>query len=289
VSDLKLDLMWILGSSERSRAFRRRLAIGASALSAAALSTLLLSRGPYVPLEADLAAAPAALAAPSIEEVPAPAGTAALTTVEPDARTHALQPAPAAPAAAAPEAPAPSALEADTPVVQPAAATEDKAAAPAAAPTAGANAAAEGSPKPAPKPRSTPRPRRPLDPRARQALTNGLAKARALIEEHRDLTALEAFRRLNEEHPGQPEVLEGWSKIAAQTKWWGEALRAAERWVEVDGSSKARLHLARTLRSVGRVEDSIAALRKLVAREPSHREAKELLRRYGGDAVAMRQ
>jgi eukaryotic-like serine/threonine-protein kinase len=291
VSDLKLDLMWILGSSERSRAFGRRLAIGAAALSAAALSTLLLSRGPYVPVEADLAAAAPALVAPDNEPAPATAPSEALVNAEPEAHIQALQPEPEAPSAT-PEPPAPpatSALATDTPGVQHAPASEERSAAPADVAGPADTDADEGSIKPTPKPKSAPAPRRPLNPRARKALENGLAKARALIEEHRDLRALEAFRRLNEEHPGEPQVLAGWSKIAAQTRWWGEALRAAERWVEVDGSSSARLHLARTLRSVGRVEDSIAALRELVSKNPSHREAKELLRRYGGDAVAMRQ
>jgi len=176
----------------------------------------------------------------------------------------------------------------------------DGAAAPSLAPKAETRAPAAPARSPESKPteaapeQSAPKPLRarpaPRPPRKPEALKRALARAESLIEDKQNLRALEAYRKLSQEHPDDPDVLAGLSKVAGLTKWWGEALKAAERWVAVDASPSARLHLALTLRRVGRVEESLATLQKLVAESRDGREvreARELLRRYGGDRVAM--
>jgi serine/threonine-protein kinase len=302
IADLKLDLLWILGSVERTRVRRRRLIIGASALSAAALSSLLVARAPRS------ASDPAALATIAAELMPAQPGDRAFEAADSDDEIElpaatpelaAALPASEIVANVAPEpaveaAPEASAGEAEEATVEPALAAAVEAAPPAEAVSEPALAKVEKrvdkaltSEKSAKK--SARSPKRPAPDSARaQALKAGLARAEALVDDHHVLRALEVYRQLNDEYPEQPAVLAGLSRVAAQTKWYGEALKAAERWVALDTSPDARLHLARTLRRVGKVEESISTLRQLLAADPSQREARELLRRYGGDRVAMR-
>jgi serine/threonine-protein kinase len=118
-------------------------------------------------------------------------------------------------------------------------------------------------------------------------LDNALAQAESLIGQN-DLRALEAFRRLGRRYPRDPRVLEGWSTIAASTKWWGESLRAAERWSAVDRSAPAQMHLARTQKRLGQVDKAIATLKSLLAKNPRDREASNLLSLYGGNPIALR-
>jgi eukaryotic-like serine/threonine-protein kinase len=122
-----------------------------------------------------------------------------------------------------------------------------------------------------------------LDPELEHALSD----AEDLIGSH-ELDALEAFRRLGRSYPREPKVLEGWSQIAATTKWWGESLKVAERWAAIDASAPAQLHLARTQKRLGQVERAIGTLKTLLAKHPSDREASSLLQMYGGASVALR-
>jgi eukaryotic-like serine/threonine-protein kinase len=145
------------------------------------------------------------------------------------------------------------------------------------------------SAKPAAKPASPAptesKPSKPakLDPE----LEHALADAEDLLGSH-DLDALEAYRRLGRSYPREPKVLEGWSHIAATTKWWGESLKVAERWAAIDASAPAQLHLARTQKRLGQVERAIGTLKTLLARHPTEREATGLLQMYGGASVALR-
>src|SRR5690606_20156625 len=45
--------------------------------------------------------------------------------------------------------------------------------------------------------------------------------------------------------PGRADAQRGWSLSAIRVKAWGEALRAARSWVELEPSAEARLHLAK--------------------------------------------
>jgi hypothetical protein len=128
-----------------------------------------------------------------------------------------------------------------------------------------------------------PRTRTKTDP----ALQRALAEAQALSERN-ELSALAAYRRLGREYPKEPRVLEGWSRIAASTKWWGESLRVAEAWAALDSSTPAQIHLARTQKRLGQVERAIATLQALLAKQPRESEASNLLQLYGGASVALR-
>jgi serine/threonine-protein kinase len=281
IADMKLDLMWILGSMERTRVRRRRVFIGVSALSAAALSTLLVARAPRPAAELQPQPEIAGELAPATIDDPAPLAPATIAETDDDVEpspagtTHAAHALVEAPLDTAHEGTAEEASEAATPEVAAMAET-----------TPGLDAPKAADAEVAPVAPS--QPSRSLDPSRLDALKSGLERAQALIQEHRILRALEVYRQLNDEHPEEPAVLAGLSRIAAQTKWYGEALKAAERWVAIDASPDARLHLARTLRRVGKVEESISTLRQLLVADPSQSEARELLRRYAGDRVAMR-
>jgi predicted Zn-dependent protease len=104
----------------------------------------------------------------------------------------------------------------------------------------------------------------------------------------RNLEALEAFRQLGNRHPRDPRVLEGWSRVAAATQWWGESLRVAEKWAAIDRSRAAQIHLARTQRRLGQIGKAIGTLKDLLEREPKDPDARELLEIYAGTPLALR-
>jgi tetratricopeptide (TPR) repeat protein len=104
----------------------------------------------------------------------------------------------------------------------------------------------------------------------------------------RDLEALETYRQLGSRYPRDAKVLEGWSRVAANTEWWGESLRVAERWAAVDRSSAAQLHLARTQRRLGQLDKAIQTLKNRLERDPKDNEAQTLLSLYAGTALALR-
>jgi Flp pilus assembly protein TadD len=119
------------------------------------------------------------------------------------------------------------------------------------------------------------------------ALEQALAEAERLSGNH-DLEALEAYRLLGSRNPRDAKVLEGWSRVAASTEWWGESLRVAERWAAVDRSSAAQLHLARTQRRLGQLDKAIQTLKSRLERDPKDAEARDLLQQYSGTALALR-
>lgn len=94
------------------------------------------------------------------------------------------------------------------------------------------------------------------------------------------LKALALYRELAEAYPNHPEVLAGWSRAAARSKWWGESLRAALRWASRDPGIEAQLHLARTQRLIGQRFGAIQTLERVLAKAPEHREATAMLARY---------
>jgi tetratricopeptide (TPR) repeat protein len=124
-------------------------------------------------------------------------------------------------------------------------------------------------------------------PRRSEALEKALADAERLIG-HNDLAALDAYRLLGSRYPRDAKVLEGWSRIAASTEWWGESLRVAERWAAIDRSSAAQLHLARTQRRLGQLERAIQTLKQRLERDPKDNEAQSLLELYAGNTLALR-
>lgn len=109
-----------------------------------------------------------------------------------------------------------------------------------------------------------------------------LARAKRLLQGDAGdrLRSLELYRQLAESHPNHSEILAGWSKAAARSKWWGESLRAALAWASRDQSVEAQLHLARTQRLVGQRYGAIQTLERVLDKTPEHREASSMLARY---------
>jgi eukaryotic-like serine/threonine-protein kinase len=120
-----------------------------------------------------------------------------------------------------------------------------------------------------------------------EAIEKAVLAAESLVG-RRNLEALEVYRKLGSKHPRDAKVLEGWSRIAATTQWWGESLRVAERWAAVDRSSAAQIHLARTQRRLGQTKKAIDTLRGLLERSPKDETARELLSTYSGTTLALR-
>jgi Flp pilus assembly protein TadD len=104
----------------------------------------------------------------------------------------------------------------------------------------------------------------------------------------RNLEALDAYRELGSRYPRDPKVLEGWSRVAASTQWWGESLKVAERWATVDKSAVAQIHLARTQRRLGQTDKAIDTLKALLEKSPKDENAQELLSIYAGNKLALR-
>lgn len=111
-----------------------------------------------------------------------------------------------------------------------------------------------------------------------------LERAEVLLEAggNGHLRALDLFRTLAKAHEHDPRVLEGWSKAAARSKWWGESLRVALRWASFDDSPRAQLHLARTQRLIGQRYGAIQTLERLLERSPENEKALSMLARYRG-------
>jgi eukaryotic-like serine/threonine-protein kinase len=318
VTGLRQDLVWILGSKQRSQAQRQRWVIGGITCATATLAVGFLAfdslseRLPLLKTATHLVASmPTATLGPASESVvralkagsPAPGVRA--TANQPLASLGGATPPSAAPAVAdVPNADAPSAehqsaqapssnlgelaataasdppsshTEALTSNVHPA--TELAAPLP-----LSADIVEDDVPEPAPSsnPGLAQQTAEPVD----EALETALAEADRL-KGRRDLRALEAFRRLGAQHPSQPKLLEGWSRVAAATKWWGESLQVAERWAAVDASQNAHLHLARTQKRVGQVDKAISTLKSFLAQHPDDADAMGLLQTYGGTSVAL--
>jgi serine/threonine protein kinase len=247
----------------------------ASAALAAASNVANLAPTPRTPSESDvLAATPIPALAPEIAPTPIvgvipalpPLVAAPLASPKPPARSAAATPPPAT-------RPTPLTARATPAASRPT---------PPAASRPPAGSAAAGAPR-LPSPATA----TPSKPARAEALTKALVEAETLVG-RRNLEALEAFRQLGNRHPRDPRVLEGWSRVAAATQWWGESLRVAEKWAAIDRSRAAQLHLARTQRRLGQIDKAIGTLKDLLEREPKDADARELLEIYAGTPLALR-
>jgi tetratricopeptide (TPR) repeat protein len=120
-------------------------------------------------------------------------------------------------------------------------------------------------------------------------VTSVLAEAKALGDKGRELRALELLRRAARQHKDSPALLESLIKALQKNRSWGEALRFARRRVELDGSSDARLDLARLERATGHRERALALLTPLADDANAGTQARELLRTLtGSESVALR-
>jgi serine/threonine-protein kinase len=106
------------------------------------------------------------------------------------------------------------------------------------------------------------------------------AKALAEFEELRNngrpLKALHVIRNAAKEFPADPAVLRAYVKAAEGSKAWGEARRAAARWVKLEATSEARLSLARLERATGNTQKALVLVESVLKDEPGSEEARRL-------------
>jgi hypothetical protein len=120
----------------------------------------------------------------------------------------------------------------------------------------------------------------PESPEATASLESALARADHYAKKNMTLQALNAYRKLGARHPDDTRVLRGWSEAAVKTKGWGEALRVAVRWAQLDTSPEAQLYLAKIQRSAGQRYGALATLNRLLEQHPDVAEAHDLLDKY---------
>ncbi|HEX6273647.1 MAG TPA: protein kinase, partial [Polyangiaceae bacterium] len=104
-----------------------------------------------------------------------------------------------------------------------------------------------------------------------------LAEFEGLRANGRALKALHVIRKAAAELPREPAVLRAYVRAAQESKAWGEARRAALRWVELDPSTEARLALARLERATGNTARAFALLTQLEREDPKSDEVRRLL------------
>jgi serine/threonine-protein kinase len=118
----------------------------------------------------------------------------------------------------------------------------------------------------------------PLDP-----MLDRLGQAEHMIERGRQASALIKLRELGRDNPSDPRVLRAWSLSAAKAKAWGEALRVARSWAEIDSGAEAQLHLARMQR-VGGLDSEVAqTLTRLLEKHPECEAARQMLDSRGSE------
>jgi serine/threonine-protein kinase len=121
-----------------------------------------------------------------------------------------------------------------------------------------------------------------------EAATHALAEFKTLSEKGRKLKALAGIRVAARSFPRDPAVLKAYVQAAEGSKAFGEAHRAAERWVEVDQSSAARLTLARLERATGNSPKALAILDSVLKADPESPEAHRLATLWSrGDRLAL--
>jgi thioredoxin-like negative regulator of GroEL len=133
-------------------------------------------------------------------------------------------------------------------------------------------------------PTSNPLPLKPTE----DPLGDELATVDGLLRSGKDVRALHLLRKLAETHEREARVLSMWSRTAAKTKAWGEALNAASKWAAVADDREALLHLARMQRVAGRSDDMTETLRRLLEADPKCAEAEAMLRTWGNRSRSSR-
>ncbi|MDX2054265.1 MAG: protein kinase [Polyangiaceae bacterium] len=83
-----------------------------------------------------------------------------------------------------------------------------------------------------------------------------VAQIQTKLERGKSVTALHSARALAKQYPKDPRSLRLWSEVAAKSKAWGEALKAARAWEKIDSSAEAARNLIRMLRSTGHAEEA---------------------------------
>jgi hypothetical protein len=116
-----------------------------------------------------------------------------------------------------------------------------------------------------------------------------LAKADELWEKGAKIRALGVLRRAARKSPSDAAVHQALAGRAEETGAWGEAVKAARRWAELEKSSEARLSLARLERATGHKERALALIEGVIKDDPASPDAKTLLGEMRGQKLALSQ
>ncbi|HEY3499973.1 MAG TPA: protein kinase [Polyangiaceae bacterium] len=103
-----------------------------------------------------------------------------------------------------------------------------------------------------------------------------LAEFEQLEKDGRPLKALHLIRAAVRQSPGEPRLLRAYVKAAEGSKAWGEARRAAERWVKLEATSESRLSLARLERATGNLQKAVRLVESVLKDDPSSEDARRL-------------
>ena len=116
-----------------------------------------------------------------------------------------------------------------------------------------------------------------------------LVRADELWERGAKIRALALLRRAARKAPSDAKVHRALAERAEQTGAWGEAVKAARRWAELEPSSEARLALARLERATGHKERALALIQGVIKDDPTSPDAKTLLGEMRGQKLALSQ
>jgi eukaryotic-like serine/threonine-protein kinase len=116
-----------------------------------------------------------------------------------------------------------------------------------------------------------------------------IEKADALWDKGAKLRALALLKHAAKKTPGDAGVQKALVARAEQMREWGEAVKAARRWAQLDPSSEARLSLARLERATGHKERAVALVEGVMKEDPSSPDAKTLLGEMRGQKLALSQ
>lgn len=114
-----------------------------------------------------------------------------------------------------------------------------------------------------------------------------LARVDALWNEGARIRALGVLRRAAKKAPNDAALHKALAGRAEQTAAWGEAVKAARRWAELEPSSEARLALARLERATGHKERALALIQGVIKDDPASSDAKTLLGEMRGQKLAL--
>ena len=117
-----------------------------------------------------------------------------------------------------------------------------------------------------------------------------IAEAHKLSAQGNKNKALNVLRQAAKRHPSDAKVLQELASAAEEDRAWGEAARAARRWVAVAPSVDSKLELARLERKTGHRARALELVRSVVKDNPDSPEAHAMLSQLGGsERVALQK
>lgn len=116
-----------------------------------------------------------------------------------------------------------------------------------------------------------------------------ISQSDALWDKGSKLRALALLKRAAKKTPSDVAVQKALVARAEQMNEWGEAVKAARRWVSLQPNSEARLALARLERATGHKDRALALIDGVIKDEPSSPDAKSLLAELRGQKLALSQ